>query len=453
MSGLYEPLFRNVLFPAYESLVRGRGTLGYLREYEANQWLDGERIAALQWRKLSALIAHCWNNVPYYRQRWQAAGIGDPADIGDLQDYARLPILTKQDIRENFEALQARNLRGSLLFKATGGSTGVPLRFAYTRESYERRTAVMWRGYGWAGSRIGRRTLYLWGGAVGSPARAAVLKDGIYQAAFNRKMLDCFLMTEAGMSEYARRIEDYAPEIVVSYVSPMVRLSQWMVANGRRIEGVSSVVCGAESLHDFQKAIIEAAFPGAKAFNTYGCREVMLIASECEHRNGLHVNADHLVLENGNSASAPDAEPGELLLTDLGNYGMPFMRYLNGDVGVLGESRRCACGRGLPLMKSVDGRKLDMIRSPDGHALPGEFFPHLLKDVAGIRRFQVVQSRLDALRLSIVAGPEFAAEQERYLREEIARVLGPAVHLDLRRVDDIPLTATGKHRVTVSELQ
>ena len=452
MSGLYEPLFRGILFPAYESLLRGRGTLGFLREYEANQWLDAERIAALQWQRLSALIAHCWNNVPYYRQRWTAAGIGDPGDIRDVRDYARLPILTKQDIRDNFEALQARNLSDALLFKATGGSTGVPLRFGYTRESYERRVAVMWRGYGWAGSRIGRRTLYLWGGAVGNISRTTVLKDGLYQAAFNRKMLNCFLMTEAGMPDYARQIERYAPEIVVSYVSPIVRLSRWMVDNGRQIKGVSSVICGAETLHDFQKEVIEAAFPGAKAFNTYGCREVMLIASECEHRNGLHINADHLLVEKAGSDGLGD-EPGELLLTDLGNYGMPFMRYLNGDVGVLEESRPCACGRGLPLMKSVDGRRLDMIRSPDGRVLPGEFFPHMLKDVAGIRRFQVVQSRLDALRLSIVAGPEFSAEQESYVRDEVTKMLGAGVRLELQLVDDIPLTATGKHRVTISELQ
>lgn len=453
MSGLYESLFKRVLFPVYESGLRRRNTLSYLRQYERSQWLAPEQVEALQWEKLQRLISHCWSHVPYYRERWKKIGMNAPEDIRSVTDYSLLPVLTKQDICENFEALQACNMRKSLLFKATGGSTGVPLRFGYTRESYERRLAVMWRGYGWAGSRIGRRTLYLWGGVVGNPSRSAVLKDGLYHAAFNRKMLDSFLMTQAGMADYVRQIDKFAPKVVVSYVSPIVRLSQWMLENGRQIKGISSVICGAEALHDFQKPIIEAAFPGAKTFNTYGCREVMLIASECEHRNGLHINADHLLVENYSAASIAKDESDELLLTDLSNYGMPFMRYLNGDVGVLGEAAPCACGRGLPLLRRVDGRKLDMIRSPDGHVLPGEFFPHMLKDVAGIRRFQIVQSQLDSIRLSIVPGPEFSAEQEGYIRNEIAKALGSNMYLDLQLVDEIALTATGKHRVTISELK
>lgn len=448
---LYERTFRHLLYPAYET-SRGRRTLVHLHEYEANQWLSPDEIAWLQWNKLVALVAHCWEQVPFYRERWQAIGF-EPGDLKSPADYARLPVLTKADIRTHFNALKAHSQRDALLYKATGGSTGEPLRFGYTRESNDRRAAVMWRGYGWTGARLGRRALFLWGGAVGNPGRTAVLKDRLYHAAFHRRMLNSFLMRDDNMSAFADAIAAYRPEILVAYVDPIVRLSKWLLEHGRTVEGVSSVLGAAEALHDFQRPIIEAAFPGAKAYNTYGCREFMLIACEDEDRDGLLVNADHLVVELVEAAKAPGGgETGELAITDLHNWGMPFIRYVNGDVASRRHPWHATGRRGLPRLDRIEGRRLDAIRTPDGRVLPGEFFPHMLKDVPGIRRFQVVQDTIDRFTLKIVPGLEFGPAQERYVRDEVAKVLGGDANLELQRVDAIPLTSSGKFRVTVSRL-
>ena len=210
------------------------------------------------------------------------------------------------------------------------------------------------------------------------------------------------------------------------------------------------MIGAAEALHDFHRPLIEAAFPGAQVFNTYGCREFMLIASECEHHDGLHVNADHLHVE---LLGTDPATPAELAITDLSNFGMPFLRYLNGDLALAHAGDACACGRTLPRLAQVVGRKLDMIRSVDGRLLPGEFFPHMFKDVAGVRNFQVVQSQLDRLLVKVVPDATFGENEERYVREQISRVLGGTVFIDLRRVDEIPMTPSGKHRVTISEVQ
>lgn len=448
---LYETAFRHALYPAYETL-RGRGMLRHLAEYEANQWRSPDEIAAIQWTRLQALVAHCWAEVPFYRSRWEAIGFA-PGDLKSMDDYARLPVLTKADIRGHAGDLKARSLRGQLLYKATGGSTGEPLRFGYTRESNDRRAAVMWRGYGWTGARMGRRTLFLWGGAVGEPGRAAQLKERLYHAAFHRRMLNSFLMRDDNMAAYADAIAAYRPEVVVAYVDPIVRLSKWLLAQGRSIPGVVSVLGAAEALHDFQRPIIEAAFPGAKAYNTYGCREFMLVACEAEDRDGLLVNADHLVVELVDATQAEDGtETGELAITDLHNLGMPFIRYVNGDVASRRSAWHAGGERGLPRLSRIDGRRLDAIRTPDGRVLPGEFFPHMLKDVAGVRRFQVVQDSLERFTLKVVPGPDFGAEQEAYVRREVSKVLGSDANLDLQRVDEIPLTASGKFRVTVSRL-
>jgi phenylacetate-CoA ligase len=95
---------------------------------------------------------------------------------------------------------------------------------------------------------------------------------------------------------------------------------------------------------------------------------------------------------------------------------------------------------------------LDAIRTPSGHVLPGEFFPHMLKDVPGVQRFQLVQRQLDRLDLAIVRGADFDEASLAYIRREVVKVLGDSVELDCHFVDDIPLTPSGKLRVTVSEL-
>lgn len=442
----YEKAFRHVFYPVWETGFRRRHTLAYLADYQRDQWLSPEQIAALQWQRLKRLLEHCEREVPYYQRRWRELGIA-VADVRSLDDYARLPVLTKADIRLHLDELTAESSRGKLLYKATGGSTGDPMRFGYTRESDQRRSAVMWRGYEWAGARMGRRTLYLWGGAVGDPAALKVAKDRLYHAVFGRRMLNSFNMTEANMVTFADAIDAYRPEVIVAYVGPLVRLAQWLLATGRQVFRPQSILGAAEALHGFQREILEQAF-GCPAYNTYGCREFMLIASECEQRHGLHVNADHLLVELDKPAGA---ETGAVVITDLFNYGMPFIRYANGDMATAGTDP-CSCGRGLPLLKRVDGRQLDAIRTPDGRIVPGEFFPHMLKDVPGLIRFQVVQRQLDQLDLSIVRGDAFDDASLAYIRREVTKVLGENIHLQCHFVDHIALTSSGKSRVTISEL-
>ena len=216
MSALYETAFRHVLYPAYESGLRRRGTLTYMDEYQHSQWLAAEQIAALQWERLKRLLEHCQREVPFYQKRWRELGI-DVADIRNLDDYAKLPVLTRADFRDHFDDLKAESWRDRLLYKATGGSTGEPVRFGYTRESNERRVAVMWRGYGWGGARMGRRTLYLWG-AVGDPTRAQLFKDRVFDSMFARLRTQQLPYDRSNMAEYADAIDRFKPEIIVAYV-------------------------------------------------------------------------------------------------------------------------------------------------------------------------------------------------------------------------------------------
>lgn len=446
MSGQYGWLFRRILYPAYESGLRRRGTLAYMREYERNQWLSHGELAALQWRKLERLVAHCWNEVPYYRRRWGAAGMSAPGDIRSLEDYARLPVLTKADVRENFDALHAPAYRDRLLYKTTGGSTGEPLTIGYTRESYERRVAVMHRGYGWAGALPGTRSLHFWG----VPLEGVPLKLRLMHRLFNRRVVNVFTMGEDDMARYADMVDDYRPRVVVAYVAPVVRLARWLLREGRKVHAPRALLCAAEPLRAHERAVLEEAF-GCPVYNTYGCREVMLIASECEARRGLHVNADHLCVELGPPLAAGTDMRREVLITDLHNSGMPLMRYANGDLATSQEGD-CACGRALPLLAAIDGRTMDALRSPGGHFV-GEYLEHLMFGTPGILRFQAVQERIDVIEVSYIPGDAFDPASLQDVAGKMRDAFGDGLSLEFRRTEDIALTATGKLRVAISRLQ
>lgn len=450
MSGWYEAAFRRVLFPLYESGLRHRPTLRYLNEYERNQWLSGDEVAELQWQKLKRLVEHCWREVPYYQRRWKALGVC-PDDLRSFDDYARLPILTKAEVRANFDDLHAPSLRANLLYKSTGGSTGEPLRFGYTRESYERRTAVMWRGYAWGGARMGRRMLYLWGMYIGDPSLTHRIKERIYHAAFNRCMLNAFLMSEARMPEYVARFNQYRPEVVVGYAGPLLRMAEWILEHKAAVHRPEAILSAAEALHAAQREVIEKAF-GCPVFNTYGCREVMLIASQCDRRDGLHLSADHLRVELDSLQASRSGEMiGEVVLTDLHNYGMPLLRYVNGDLATSADGP-CECGRGLPRLRQVDGRKLDTLRTPDGRLVPGEFIVYAFLSVDRVRHYQVVQRELSALDVYLVPDTGFDESNREQIRHELTKAVGDSVALRLHLVEQIAASASGKFRVAVCEI-
>lgn len=447
---MYARLFKNVLYPFYESTLRGRGTFRYFREYQANQALSADALRAVQWQALSALLRHCHENVPFYRRQWDAMGI-EPADIRSLEDFQRLPLLTKQMVKEHYEDLVAVNQRGKTMSKTTGGSTGVPFRFEFTRESHERRTAVAWRGYEWAGLGLGDRSVHLWGTDLGNVPGWKKWKGALHHRAFNRKMLNSFVMTRDNMADYVRAINDFKPVGIVSYVAPLHTLACFIREKGLSVRPPQLIITGAEPLHDFQRQDMEAAF-GCPVFNTYGCREFMLIAAECEKKQGLHINVDHLVVETVDAEGrAVQGRSGRVSITDLHNYGMPLLRYLNGDMATL-SADSCSCGRHFPLIRSIEGRELDSIRTRQGSVLPGEFFPHLLKDVRGLEAFQVVQESLDGVEILLVTSEAFEAASLDFISAEVARVVGGDFAVRYRFVEEIRLTDAGKRRVTVSRL-
>jgi phenylacetate-CoA ligase len=453
---MYEPLFRRLLLPIFETVVKRRPTLALLREYEANQWLAPEALAVLQLKRLNALLEQAWSQSTFLQGWWRDHGLR-PTPLAHVDELAAYPVMTKALVRAHHDRLLTRQGGSRRLTKTTGGSTGEPLRLTYTQYSFAARTALMARGYAWAGAPLGRRVLYLWGLPPGPPSFAS-RKLALYDRLFNRHMRNCFLMHRDNLSEYAAALDDVRPRVLIGYVAPLVSLARWILdqpEHARPRHKPDAVITAAEPLFDPQRKVIEAAF-GAAAFNTYGSREFGLIGAECAHHDGLHLSVDQFVIETVDNAGRPlHGETGELLITDLSNHALPLVRYAIGDRGRMAQGP-CACGRALPRLAGVEGRTLDLLRTPSGRLVPGEFIVYAMIPLAGVHQFQLIQTHLERFELRLVLRAGLHPEQrERTLtdaRESIERVVGDDVTLDIQVLDELPLTATGKLRVTVSQL-
>jgi phenylacetate-CoA ligase len=442
---------RTFTYPLYE-LVTGRRVLGKVRQLEKTQWLTPERAAALQWEKLKALLEHAFKNVAFYRRRFDEAGI-TPNDINSFQDLVALPPLTRQDLRLHRDELIASNYPGSRLhLNATGGSTGEPTTFYNDRDDLDYRSAVVLRDYRWAGLQLGDTHAMLWGAAF-DLSRYDSLKGRLTNFLLNRHVLQAFDMSEARLGLYLRELFRLKPRLLTGYTSTLDLLARYITHRGIELApaGLRGVVSSAETLRPDQRAAIQHAF-ACPVFDRYGSREVGCIAHECEQHR-LHINSENIYVEVLHGVQpAPPGAYGELALTALNNYGFPFIRYLIGDAGSLSR-QACPCGRGLPVLAGLLGRLLDILVTPDGRFLPGEFFPHLFKEVTGIERFQVVQKAPDSILIRIQPGPEYHAASLDYVLAKTHQFMGEAVQLQVELVKEFALLPSGKLRSTVSEIK
>lgn len=439
---------RHLLLPAFETVLKRRRTFQYWANLQQSQWLSRGAVETRQFEALRRLIEHAYANCPYYRRSWNNLGIY-PRLLNSPADIARWPLIDRESVRTHRADMRSALHAKRLISKSTGGSSGVPLHFDLDLDSHDRRTAAWHRGYAWAGASPGTKQLYLWGVPLGARTLPARLKDNLYHRLYRRRVVNSL----DGQGDLFKRslsaLETYRPEIIVAYTNPLYEVARRLKETGQRVHRPSSIIVGAEKLHDFQRKCIEQAFE-APVFETYGSREFMLIGAECERHGGLHLTSEHLLVEilDDDGRPTPDGQEGNIVVTDLYNYGMPFIRYTNGDRAIAGFET-CPCGRGLPLLKKVVGRRLDMLQASGGRVLPGEFFPHLVKDFPAICRFQVIQETTDHVRFTVVA-PRLRADDRAKLTGLVRAALGPEVRVELELVDQIHQTPAGKLQVVIN---
>lgn len=458
---LYGQFFSRLLYPAWESGLRGRPTLKRLAYLEKTQWRPFDELQAIQAGALQRLLRHAHAHVPYYRRRLAEAGIG-PDAIRGVEDLHKLPILDRGEAQSTAEERTAERGATVDIRKSTSGTMGRPLVFGYERSSENWRHAMKMRGYRWAGYQLGQRSLHFWG--AGPPrgdarptlqSRLRAVKVNADRALRREHYVDCGHRGAEELDAVVDVIRRDKPEVIVCYSQAGADLARHIIAGGLRTWDTIPVICGAERLLLPDRLALEQAF-GPSVFETYGSREVMLMASECPAHAGLHISMETLVVEvvvreGDRTRAAKPGELGEVVITDLTNLAMPFVRYANGDLAVLAEPGPCPCGRALPRLASIEGRVTETLLDGKGARVNGLVFNVVIAHLAhGIRQFQVVQHRDRSVTLKVAPTDAYDMEIESVLRQTWERYL-PGVPVSLELVTDIPTAASGKRQVVVVE--
>ena len=448
---LFETYF--LTMPAHKWLIRRRARELYL-DLKQTEWLPEDAMGALQLAKLRRLLQHAYVHVPYYRRAMQAAGLR-PDDIESLDDLARVPLLSKDDVRKHlhFDLFSDNHVKRDMHRVATSGSTGEPFVTYADRHQLEMRFATTLRAAEWTGWRFGDRQVRLWHQTLGM-SRTQVIRERIDALFMRRLFIPAFEIGESTLDDFVARIRAHRPVLVDGYAESFNFLASYVREGGRAGFSPKAVMSSAQALPDGVRDAIEREFH-TTVYDKYGSREFSGIAYQCGESHDHHVMDESYVVELlVDGRPARPGEVGEVVITDLNNYSVPLIRYRIGDLAVaVDQSVPCACGRAMSRIGRIEGRTLAIVHCGNGVWIPGSLFSHLFKDYEyAVRYFQIVQDRKGGFTLRIVRNTQFTdAALDEILREP-RRYVGDATQTEItiEDVDEIPLLKTGKRSPVVS---
>lgn len=448
MSGPYTRLVSGVLFPLQERL-KGHTTVAVRRHLEVSQWWSPERLEEYRLIRLRSLLQHAGERVPYYRRLFAESGF-DPAAVTEIADLRRLPFLTKGDIRAHADDLKADDARG-LARCNTGGSSGEPLIFwlGPTRVSHD--VAAKWRATRWWGVDIGDPEIVVWGSPVelNSQDRVRALRDRLIRT----QLLPAFDMSARNVEAFLDTISRMRPRMLFGYPSALSHIAGYAEGLGRPMDrlGIQVAFVTSERLYEHQRETIERVF-GCPVANGYGGRDAGFIAHQCP-AGGMHITAEDIIVETVTPAGEPAAagEAGEVVVTHLATGEYPFIRYRTGDVAVLDDTA-CPCGRGLPLLKEIQGRTTDFVTKPDGTVMHGLALIYVLRDLPEVAAFKIIQQEVDRVSVQVVPGDGYGRATADAIRSGLLERLGGGVEVEVEAVERLEPEASGKFRYVVSRV-
>jgi len=420
----------------------------FRRHIEQCQYWPADRLRAWQQQRLVELLRHAAVQCPLYSERFRLAGL-DPGRGSQQTAWERLPLLTKHDIQTRAAGLEAGNFPPRLRMRnQTGGSTGSPLQFFVDRRRFATRMASTHRHNAWAGYRPGDWIAVLWGARLDADAEVG------WKAWWRERLLERTIALNTSSVAprdwdlFRDQVRRRRPRFLLAYARSAVAFAEHLRAQGSDDLRFESVITSAEVLLPEQRRTIESVF-GGRVFNRYGAREVSVIASECDRHEGLHVNAEALLVEVVPAPGLP-APWGKVVITDLLNRSMPLIRYEIGDVARW-QAGNCACGRGLPRLAEVQGRTTDFLQLPDGRWVSGPALTLVIADMAEVRQVQFVQHGQKEIVLRVVPGAGYGEAARHELCRRLDLYLRGGLPLRLEEVAGIASEASGKYRFVVQQ--
>jgi phenylacetate-CoA ligase len=410
----------------------------------AMQWRSPSALRRAQERKLRRLVRHAAANVPFYRETFRTLKI-DARDIRTVADLAALPPISKRELQAaSLQERMARNIdTQDCRSQTTSGSTGVPLE-VFLRRSDETILNLGWvRAFLSAGLKPWEKR------AVFKPKKDITERPSWYEYLGLMRRLD--ISTWTSPDEWIAAIQRWQPDAIMGYVKVVQLFAQ--AVQEQRSEGISPrlVFTTSEILDEASRAFLSTVFR-APVVNIYASAEGGCMAWECARCGALHVATDTVVFEilRDGRPAAP-GEEGEVVITNLHSYAMPFIRYRQGDLATLSRERP-RCGRGLPLLEGIQGRQDDCITLRDGRSISYSPFYYSVQSVPGVRRWRVIQENLDTLRVEIEPTPLFDYTAEELITSNLRGIVGKEMVVEIVRLDALETDPRQKFRAVSSKV-
>jgi phenylacetate-CoA ligase len=260
-------------------------------------------------------------------------------------------------------------------------------------------------------------------------------------------------VNEISVEEFSKKWNRLKPTLLFGHAHSIFILAEYVRDLAIDVIQPKGIIATSMSLLPHERKIIENVFR-VKVFDRYGCEEVSLIASECEIHNGMHLNIEHLFIEFLDDSENPvhPGEPGKIVVTDLFNKAMPFIRYQVDDIGVP-SIRKCLCGRGLPIMEKVSGRLADFLVKKDGSKVAGiSLIENTITKISGIKQMQIIQESIDYIQLKIVPDTNFKQGQRDQLISYFKKIFFNNTTINIELVQRIESENSGKYRFSICKV-
>jgi len=415
---------------------------------------DHKKLADYQNRKVKEVLRYAYENVPFYHEKFNQTGV-KPLDVKTVADLNKLPILRRTEIAENAELMLSREFNAKKLrIVSTSGSTGRPLFTRISRKEDEFRKAKHLR----ANIAVGQKPRDRWVVVTAPHHFSEVTRLQRFLGIYAATPLSVF---EEPVTQIAA-IKCLRPDILDGYSSSLLLLAQELEKTGTKISKPKFVIGGAELIDSSSQQLIEKAF-NAPFYDQYACVELERLAWQCKEKASYHIDADSVVMqfvdESGEEVAA--GEQGEVVCTSLFNCAMPFIRYALEDVGIPSDETNCPCGRTLPQMKVIAGRKDSILLLPGGRSMSPLAIGDCMiffKYFSHIDQYRVTQKRIDLLTFLVKKKDDSIEDRvmEAELRSHIRKMMHigePQVTIEVDFTDEIPLDTSGKLRKVVSEIK
>ena len=416
----------------------------YLYQLLKSQWQDYEKLKDLQNRKLRLILKYAYDNIPFYHEKFRKAKI-KPGDIKTIEELVKLPYTTRLELQNAFPDRIVR--RGTEINKCftsmTSGSTGMPLTVVYGKRDEDFEKAVALR----CNIACGQKLFDRW--VVISTPKHIKSKHWFQKVGlFNPEYISVYDNIDIQIS----KIKKNNPQILDGFASSIFMISKEI--NKQQIKTINPkiIFSTAEVLSGKARRYINSTFD-INIFDQFGCVEMGRTAWECPEHNGYHIDMEAVIMEFiSNNEQVSSGESGEIVYTNLYNYTMPFIRYKIEDVGIPSDEK-CNCGRGLPMMKILEGRKEVFMITPNGKIIPPIIWPVIMEKIKSISQYKIIQEKINLITIKIVPTKSLKDEEINRMIFEIKSYIGDDIEIKVDFVETIPREKSGKFKTVISKIK